>query len=105
MWVDRGAGPRYAAPIIHTDSGTTTASGDVSSTLLQSVTVSAEDLLNELRNSRTDLARFVEAADRDQLTRIIVPQRSVDAWERREPETWLKVRGWLTARGIAIVLV
>jgi hypothetical protein len=29
----------------------------------------------------------------------------MDAWERREPETWLKVSGWLTARGIAIVRV
>jgi len=34
-----------------------------------------------------------------------VPQRSVDAWEQREPETWMKVSGWLTARGIAIVRV
>jgi hypothetical protein len=36
---------------------------------------------------------------------MIVPQRSIDAWERREPETWLKVSDWLTARGIAIVRV
>ncbi|HKA62924.1 MAG TPA: hypothetical protein VKH83_10895 [Methylomirabilota bacterium] len=67
--------------------------------------MSAEDLVNELRTSRTDLARLVEATVRDQLTRIIVPQRSVDAWERREPEAWLKVSAWLTARGIEIVRV
>jgi hypothetical protein len=71
----------------------------------QNLSVSPEDLINELRTSRTDLARLVEAAVRDQLTRIIVPQRSVDAWERREPETWLKVSGWLTARGVKIVRV
>jgi hypothetical protein len=47
----------------------------------------------------------VEAAARDHLTRIIVPQRSVDAWEQREPETWLKVSGWFAARGIKIVRV
>jgi hypothetical protein len=47
----------------------------------------------------------VEAADRDHPTRIIVPQRSVDAWEQREPETWLKVSAWLAARGITIVRV
>jgi hypothetical protein len=29
----------------------------------------------------------------------------VDAWEKREPETWMKVSGWLTARGVAIVRV
>lgn len=67
--------------------------------------MTVEDLLSELRTSRTDLARLVEAATRDHLTRLIVPQRSVDAWEQREPETWLKVSGWLTARGIAIVRV
>lgn len=67
--------------------------------------MTAEALIDELRTSRTDLARLVEAADRDRLTQIIIPQRTMDAWERREPETWLKVSGWLTARGIAIVRV
>jgi hypothetical protein len=67
--------------------------------------MTTEDLLIELRASRTDLARLVEAATRDRLTRLVVPQRSVDAWEQREPETWMKVSGWLTARGVAIVRV
>jgi hypothetical protein len=83
-------------------------SGDVSddrSLPRESVNLSAEDLVAELRTSRTDLARLVEAAARDQLTRIIIPQRSIDAWEQREPETWLKVSDWLTAQGIAIVRV
>jgi len=64
--------------------------------------MSAEDLLIELRTSRTDLARLVEAATRDRISRLVVPQRSVDAWARREPETWTKVRGWLAARGVTI---
>jgi hypothetical protein len=67
--------------------------------------MTAEDLLSELRTSRTDLARLVEAAAHDRHTRLVVPQRSVEAWERREPETWTKVSGWLTARGVAIVRV
>src|SRR4030095_1762968 len=106
MWVDRKMQPRYAAPIIHIGSGSTTASNGLDgSRPRESVGLSAEDLVNELRTSRTDLARLVVAAVRDQLTRIIVPQRSVDAWERREPETWLKVSNWLTRRGIEIVRV
>jgi len=64
--------------------------------------MSAEDLLIELRTSRTDLARLVEAATRDRISRLVVPQRTVDAWARREPETWTKVRGWLAARGVTI---
>ena len=38
--------------------------------------MTAEDLLSELRSSRTDLARLVEAA-RDRHTRLVIPQRSV----------------------------
>jgi hypothetical protein len=64
--------------------------------------ISAEDLLLELRSSRTDLARLVEAVSRDQFTKLVVPQRSVDAWERREPETWRRVSTWLAERGIPV---
>ena len=85
--------------------------------------MTAEDLLSELRSSRTDLARLVEAA-RDRHTRLVIPQRSVEAWQQREvfavlgehdgigvddqqrePETWTKVSGWLTAHGVSIVRV
>ena len=64
--------------------------------------ISAEALLLELRNSRTDLARLVEAVSRDQFTKLVVPQQSVDAWERREPETWRKVSTWLAERGVPV---
>ena len=67
--------------------------------------MTAKALLIELRTSRTDLARLVEAAVDHRRTRLVVPQRSVEAWERREPETWTKVSGWLTAHGVAIVRV
>ena len=66
--------------------------------------MTAEDLLSELQSSRTDLARLGEAA-RDRHTRLVVPQRSVEAWQQREPETWTKVSGWLTAHGVSIVRV
>jgi hypothetical protein len=58
-----------------------------------------------LRSSRTDLARLVEAVSRDQFTQLVVPRRSIEAWERREPETWSKVRAWLAARGVLILTV
>jgi hypothetical protein len=64
--------------------------------------LTAEALLLELRNSRTDLARLVEAVSRDQFRELVVPQQSVDAWERREPETWRKVSTWLAERGVPI---
>jgi hypothetical protein len=58
-----------------------------------------------LRSSRTDLARLVEAVSRDQFTQLVVPRRSIEAWERREPETWSKVRAWLAARDVSILTV
>ena len=64
--------------------------------------ITAEALLLELRDSRTDLARLVEAVSRDQFTMLVVPQQSVEAWERREPATWRKVSGWLAERGVPI---
>ena len=64
--------------------------------------LTAEALLLELRNSRTDLARLVEAVSRDQFRELVVPQQIVDAWERREPETWWKVSTWLAERGVPI---
>jgi hypothetical protein len=71
----------------------------------QAPEVSAEGLLLELRSSRTDLARLVEAVSRDQFTQLVIPERSVEAWERREPETWSKVSAWLAARGVSILRV
>ena len=50
----------------------------------------AEELISELRSSQTDLARFVEA---------------VRAWQRREPQAWAKVAGWLEAHHVAVVAV
>lgn len=65
--------------------------------------MTAEDLLGELRASRTDLARLVEAVSRDRFTQLVVPRRSVEAWQRREPETWRKVSAWLAAQGVSIL--
>ena len=64
--------------------------------------ITADALLLELRSSQTDLGRLVEAVSRDHFTQLVVPQRSVDAWERREPETWRKVSSWLAERGVPI---
>jgi len=67
------------------------------------VVATMEDLLAQLRGSRTDLARIVEAAARTELPFIVVPAGAVRAWEEREPSTWDKVRDWLTGQGKAIV--
>jgi len=62
-------------------------------------------LLNDLRSSQTDLARIVEAVVRDRLPYVVVPMQAVKSWERREPDHWAKVAGWLAAENVALVQV
>jgi hypothetical protein len=64
--------------------------------------MTTEELVTELRASRTDLARFVQAAHRDRLPFMVVGAQSVRAWEQREPSTWARVRKWLEAHSIAL---
>lgn len=64
-----------------------------------------EDLLTELQTSQTDLARFVEAVVRDSMPYVVVPSAAVRAWQRREPQAWAKVAGWLEAHQVAVVAV
>ena len=63
------------------------------------------DLLNDLQSSQTDLARIVEAVVRDRLPYVVVPMQAVKSWERREPDHWTKVAGWLAAENVAVVKV
>ncbi len=62
------------------------------------------ELLTEVRASRTDLARLVEAASRDEQLYIVVPARAVEAWQRREPQAWAKVCAWLASQGKTVIL-
>jgi hypothetical protein len=64
-----------------------------------------DDLLDDLRSSKTDLARIVEAVVRDRLPYVVIPMQAVRSWERREPTHWAKVAGWLAAQNVAVVQV
>jgi hypothetical protein len=63
------------------------------------------DLLVQLRGSKTDLGRFVEAMVRDELPNLVVPANAVRAWQEREPQTWAMVRDWLAEQGKSVVQV
>jgi hypothetical protein len=60
------------------------------------------ELVTELRSSRTDLARIVQAVDRNKQPVLVVPAQSVRAWEQREPSSWARVREWLEAHSISV---
>jgi hypothetical protein len=67
--------------------------------------ISADELLHDLRTSKTDLARIIEAVVRDRLPCVVVPSQAVKSWERREPEHWAKVAGWLADQKVSLVKV
>ena len=64
-----------------------------------------DELLADLQDSKTDLARVVEAVVRDRVPYIVVPSAAVRAWQQREPQHWAKVSGWLAAQNVAMVQV
>jgi len=64
-----------------------------------------DELMNDLRSSQTDLVRLVEAVVRDRLPYVVVPIQAVRSWQRREPQQWAKVSGWLADHNVAVVQV
>ena len=66
------------------------------------LTLTTAELVTELRSSRTDLARIVEAVDRSKRSMLVVPAQSVRAWEQREPRSWARVREWLETNSITL---
>jgi len=64
-----------------------------------------DELIDDLRRSQTDLARLIEAVVRDRLSYVVVPVQAVRSWERREPQHWAKVSGWLADQNVALVQV
>ena len=67
--------------------------------------ITHDELLADLQDSNTDLARVIEAVVRDRVPYIVVPSAAVRAWEQREPQHWAKVAGWLAAQNVAMVRV
>ena len=66
--------------------------------------MTADEVLAQLRGSKTDLGRFVEVMLRDQLPHL-VPAKAVRAWQKREPQTWAMVLDWLAEQGKSVVQV
>jgi hypothetical protein len=67
--------------------------------------MTTDELLSDLRTSRADLARLIEAVLRDRLPYIVVPAQAVHAWREEEPHRWAEAAGWLAAHNVAVVQV
>ncbi len=66
---------------------------------------STEALLRELRETQTDLARLVEHVLVRKLSVVTLTSQMVAAWEQRAPEAWTKVKQWLRARNVKIMII
>lgn len=73
--------------------------------MTESAAIAGDELLNELRTSKTDLARFVEAVLRNRPPYVVVSSKAVTSWERREPQHWAKVSRWLADSNVSLVKV
>ena len=71
----------------------------------ESAAIAGDELLTELRTSKTDLARLVEAVLRNRPPYVVVPIQAVTSWERREPQHWARVSEWLADRNVSLVKV
>jgi len=67
--------------------------------------MTADELLVQLRGSKTDLGPFVETMVRNQLPYLVVPASAVRAWQETEPQTWAMVCDWLAEQGKSVVQV
>lgn len=71
----------------------------------ESAVIAGDELLKDLRTSKTDLARLVEAVLRNKSPYVVVPIQAVASWERREPQHWARVSGWLADSNVSLVKV
>ena len=72
---------------------------------VESAIIGTEELLSDLRASRTDLSRLVAAVLRDRPPYVVVLRKAVMAWEQREPGHWARVSEWLTTHNVDLVTI
>ena len=64
-----------------------------------------KQLEHDLIASRTDLARYFEAARRTDLPYLVVTSAAVQAWKLREPTLFARFLQWLGTLGKQLVEV
>jgi hypothetical protein len=62
-----------------------------------------EQLLHELKESPTDLAKIVKALHDEGRTVVAISPRAIARWQKDDPGSWARVRGWLTKRGVRLL--
>jgi hypothetical protein len=64
--------------------------------------VVTEALVDELRGTRTDLAKLVRQVHRRRPGVIAVPANAIERWQNDAPGAWQRVYHWLMTRGVQV---
>jgi len=64
-----------------------------------------DELLRELRDSPTDLAKLVGRVDQRRCGAVAISPKAIRRWNKDDPMSWARVREWLTSRGVCVVEV
>jgi len=62
-----------------------------------------DELVRELQQSPTDLAKLVTRVDQRCRSVVAVPAKAITRWNKDDPESWARVREWLSTRGVRII--
>jgi len=62
-----------------------------------------DELLRELHQSPTDLAKLVTRVHQRRRSVVAVSAKAITRWNRDDPTSWARVREWLTTRGVRII--
>ena len=71
---------------------------------LPTIDETADKLLRELRSSPTDLAKLVERIHRRGRRVVPISANAIARWDKDDPDSWERVREWLTRRGVQIIV-
>jgi hypothetical protein len=69
------------------------------------MTQETEELLCALRGSPTDLAKLVMSVHQRRPRVVAISQNAITRWNKDDLDSWDRVRGWLTMRGVQRVIV
>jgi len=63
-----------------------------------------DELLLALRDSPTDLAKLVKTVHQRRRRVVAISPNAITRWNKDDPDSWTRVREWLTRRGVRLVV-
>jgi hypothetical protein len=65
--------------------------------------VTIDEFLRDLRASPTDLAKLVTSVHQQRVSVVAISSKAIIRWDKDDPDSWKRVQGWLSLRGVRVV--